>query len=190
MRRAPKRWNPRSAQAYRNNPTLNAQRAALRATDESVPQALSNYRPRVQRLVRFGLPALRIDLDQPAAASRRPTPTSARAAATSGWCRPLYNGQRTGNLTRQAEASVLAGRETLAQHRADHAARCRDLLHERAARHRDPRSAAAQRAGAAGAAQADARPLQCRRGDAHRRGAVGVAARRRRSRRCCPPKRI
>src|SRR3954468_20274308 len=35
------------AQAYRNNPTLNAQRAALRATDESVPQALANYRPRV-----------------------------------------------------------------------------------------------------------------------------------------------
>ena len=34
-------------QAYRNNPTLNAQRAALRATDEAVPQALSNYRPRV-----------------------------------------------------------------------------------------------------------------------------------------------
>ena len=28
------------AQAYRNNPTLNAQRAALRVTDESVPQAL------------------------------------------------------------------------------------------------------------------------------------------------------
>ena len=27
------------AQAYRNNPTLNAQRAPLRATDESVPQA-------------------------------------------------------------------------------------------------------------------------------------------------------
>src|SRR5262245_14011877 len=34
-------------QAYRNNPTLNASRASLRATDESVPQALSNYRPRV-----------------------------------------------------------------------------------------------------------------------------------------------
>ena len=38
----------------------------------------------------------------------------------------VYNGQRTGNLTRQAEAAVLAGRETLAQCRADHAARCRD----------------------------------------------------------------
>src|SRR6187401_2865027 len=34
-------------QAYQNNPTLNAQRAAVRATDETVPQALSGYRPRV-----------------------------------------------------------------------------------------------------------------------------------------------
>ena len=33
-------------QAYQNNPTLNAQRASVRATDESVPQALSGYRPR------------------------------------------------------------------------------------------------------------------------------------------------
>src|SRR5437870_3835352 len=35
------------AQAYRNNPTLNAQRALLRATDEGVPQALAGYRPRI-----------------------------------------------------------------------------------------------------------------------------------------------
>ena len=34
-------------QAYQNNPTLNAQRASVRATDETVPQALSGYRPRV-----------------------------------------------------------------------------------------------------------------------------------------------
>src|SRR5918997_5601331 len=34
-------------QAYQNNPQLNAQRAAVRATDESVPQALSGYRPRI-----------------------------------------------------------------------------------------------------------------------------------------------
>src|SRR5690242_13351698 len=34
-------------QAYQNNPQVNAQRAALRATDENVPQALSGYRPRV-----------------------------------------------------------------------------------------------------------------------------------------------
>ncbi|MGO9806400.1 MAG: TolC family protein, partial [Rhodomicrobium sp.] len=34
-------------QAYQNNQSLNAQRAALRATDENVPQALSGYRPKL-----------------------------------------------------------------------------------------------------------------------------------------------
>src|SRR5581483_4798040 len=34
-------------QAYQNNPSLNAQRAAVRATDEGVPTALAGYRPRV-----------------------------------------------------------------------------------------------------------------------------------------------
>ncbi len=33
--------------AYQNNPSLNAQRAVLRATDENVPQALSGYRPKL-----------------------------------------------------------------------------------------------------------------------------------------------
>lgn len=37
-------------QAYQNNPTLRAQRASLRATDEGVPQALSGYRPTVEIL--------------------------------------------------------------------------------------------------------------------------------------------
>ena len=35
------------ADAYRTNPQLAAQRAALRATDETVPQALANWRPTV-----------------------------------------------------------------------------------------------------------------------------------------------
>jgi outer membrane protein len=35
------------AYAYNNNPQLLAQRALLRATDEQVPQALSNWRPTV-----------------------------------------------------------------------------------------------------------------------------------------------
>lgn len=34
-------------QAYQNNPSLNSQRAGVRATDESVPQALSGYRPTI-----------------------------------------------------------------------------------------------------------------------------------------------
>src|SRR6185312_3715941 len=33
--------------AYQNNPQLNAQRAQVRVTDETVPQALSGYRPKV-----------------------------------------------------------------------------------------------------------------------------------------------
>jgi outer membrane protein TolC len=34
-------------QAYQNNPQLNSQRAATRATDENVPTALAGFRPRV-----------------------------------------------------------------------------------------------------------------------------------------------
>jgi len=40
--------------AYRNNPTLNAQRASVRVTDENVPQALSGYRPRISATVTGG----------------------------------------------------------------------------------------------------------------------------------------
>ena len=35
------------ARAYSANPTLNAQRASVRATDENVPQAKAGYRPRI-----------------------------------------------------------------------------------------------------------------------------------------------
>jgi outer membrane protein len=98
------------AQAYRNNPTLNAQRAALRATDEGVPQALAGYRPRVNG---SSIPATSTS-NRPRCRrpSPRPTPISARAAATSAGADRLQR-QRTGNLTRQAEAPVLRGRETL-----------------------------------------------------------------------------
>lgn len=41
-------------QAYQNNPSLNAQRAALRATDENVPQALSGFRPKISATVSAG----------------------------------------------------------------------------------------------------------------------------------------
>src|SRR5436189_3738129 len=42
-------------QAYQNNPSLNAQRAALRATDENVPQALSGYRPKLSLTTNGGV---------------------------------------------------------------------------------------------------------------------------------------
>ncbi|TMJ02614.1 MAG: TolC family outer membrane protein [Alphaproteobacteria bacterium] len=100
------------AQAYRNNPTLNAQRAALRAIDESVPQALANYRPRVTGSVDSGYQHFESISTSGGQFTKTNTNISPRGG-TVGLVQPVFNGMRSGNLTRQAEASVLAGRETL-----------------------------------------------------------------------------
>jgi outer membrane protein TolC len=42
------------AQSYVNNPVINAQRAALRATDEGVGIALSGYRPTIKGTITDG----------------------------------------------------------------------------------------------------------------------------------------
>src|SRR5947207_424959 len=100
------------AQAYRNNPTLNAQRAALRATDESVPQALANYRPRVTGAWDNGFQ----HFESISTAGGNFTQTNTNIAPRGGnvgLVQPVFNGMRSGNLTRQAEAAVLSGRETL-----------------------------------------------------------------------------
>jgi outer membrane protein len=100
------------AQAYQSNPSLNSQRALVRATDENVPQALSGYRPKVSATVTGG--ALHQELS---------TKTGGTFANISGTVAPLsygvtatqtlFNGFQTGNKTRQAESQVLAARETL-----------------------------------------------------------------------------
>jgi outer membrane protein len=100
------------AQAYRNNPTLNAQRAALRAVDESVPQALANYRPRVTWTFDAGVQHYESVVASGGAYSLTNANINPRGGNI-GLVQTLYNGQRSGNLTRQAEASVLSGRETL-----------------------------------------------------------------------------
>ncbi|MEJ0076860.1 MAG: TolC family outer membrane protein [Alphaproteobacteria bacterium] len=100
------------AQAYRSNPTLNAQRASQRATDETVPQALSNYRPRVTGSFDTGYQHFESISTSGGAFTQTNTNISPRGGNI-GLIQTLYNGQRSGNLTRQAEASVLAGRETL-----------------------------------------------------------------------------
>jgi len=105
-------------QAYQNNPSLNAQRAALRATDENVPQALSGYRPKLSvtgnagynytnatsafPLVQGG-PLTTIQFAQ-TFVSRG---VGAQATQT------LFNGYQTANRTRQAESQVMGARETL-----------------------------------------------------------------------------
>lgn len=103
-------------QAYQNNPQVNAQRAALRATDENVPQALSGYRPKISATGSYG--ALYTDSTSVITSTGRPI-----TSRSQGWVDPksvgatltqtLYNGFQTGNRTRQAEAQVFAARETL-----------------------------------------------------------------------------
>src|SRR4051794_15867031 len=100
------------AQAYRNNPTLNAQRAALRVTDESVPQALANYRPRVTGTFDSGYQHFGSISTSGGQFTQTSTNISPRGGNI-GLVQPVFNGMRSGNLTRQAEAAVLAGRETL-----------------------------------------------------------------------------
>jgi len=104
------------AQTYVNNPTLNAQRALVRATDENVPQALSGYRPRVSVTATGGEVAS-------STTSKVTTTNPATYSTLSGYNSPvsvgatisqtLFNGFQTANRTRQAEAQVLAARENL-----------------------------------------------------------------------------
>ena len=114
-------------QAYRNNPTLNAQRASVRATDEYVPQALSGYRPKITATITGGEQSMSgttrvVSPNLPATAfPNRP----ATYATQSGYNAPvalgasitqtLYNGFKTANQTREAESQVLAARATLQQ---------------------------------------------------------------------------
>ncbi len=108
-------------QAYQNNPSLNSQRASVRATDESVPQALSGYRPKLNITASGGEQSLSsiekvvgptIQLNSPATyftQSGFNAPYGAGATLT----QTIYNGFQTANKTRQAEAQVLAARATL-----------------------------------------------------------------------------
>ena len=100
------------ALAYRNNPTLNAQRAALRAIDEGVPQALAGYRPRINGSWDAGGQHYESTTLAGGVFTRTNTNISPKGG-TVGLVQTVFNGQRTGNLTRQAESAVLSGRETL-----------------------------------------------------------------------------
>ena len=108
-------------QAYQNNPSLNSQRAATRATDEGVPQALSGYRPKISLTGTGGEQSLSttskvvgstVAPNAPASyftQSGYNAPYGAGATVT----QTLFNGFQTANKTRQAESQVLAARATL-----------------------------------------------------------------------------
>ena len=170
-------------QAYQNNPSLNAQRASLRATDENVPQALSGYRPKLSVTGNGGYNYQNATSQFPLGGvlTTNQFAQQLRISRTIGatGTYTLFNGFQTANRTRQAESQVDAARETLRvteqQVLLDAATAYMNLLRDQAVLDLQP----PQRRGAHRAAQTDPRPLQCRRGDAHRRRAGGIAARRR-----------
>lgn len=96
--------------AYGSNPTLQAARARLRATDENVPQALSNWRPVVTLGANVGV------ADGESRTSRTGTATDTSRTprgVNATVSQPVYRGGRTVAQTNRAEAQVLAERARL-----------------------------------------------------------------------------
>jgi outer membrane protein len=95
------------AAAYRNNPSLLAQRAKLRSTDEQVPQALANWRPTVELSGSTGLS--RVDSNVATQRLQHREPNSVNLDIT----QPLFRGGRTLAATSEAENTVRAERARL-----------------------------------------------------------------------------
>src|SRR5882672_7477908 len=96
-------------QSYQNNPQLNAQRAAARATDENVSIALGGYRPRLTATGSLS----EVYLENVARGTGRTAGENAVTTAGATGTQTLFNGFQTGNRTRQAESQVFSARETL-----------------------------------------------------------------------------
>jgi outer membrane protein len=93
------------AASYMGNPTLNAERARQRATDEGVPQALSGWRPTVSANGDVGVAWNDSSIMKPA----RTLPAGVAVTLT----QPVFRGFRTVSATAQAEALVNGGRQSL-----------------------------------------------------------------------------
>ena len=98
------------ARAYMRNPQLGAERARQRATDEAVPQALDGWRPTVTANGDYGVVHQHIK-------TKRPITRNTNTRDTGGFSislnQPVFEGLRTHFGTKQAEATVEAGRQTL-----------------------------------------------------------------------------
>jgi outer membrane protein len=103
------------SRAYDNNPDINQQRAAVRAKDETVPGAKAGWLPKVNGTGSYGR-QLTV-LDSPSGTSVRgktvdrtmTSPALYGATVT----QTLFDGNRTSNSVRQAQASVAMARENL-----------------------------------------------------------------------------
>jgi len=95
--------------AYSSNPTLQAQRASLRSTDESVPQALSGWRPTVTVTGQAGSEYAKTSSSTAPGGDRTYNPTSLGVSVSQN----VYAGGETTANTKSAEANVKAARSTL-----------------------------------------------------------------------------
>ncbi|MEE2661989.1 MAG: TolC family outer membrane protein [Pseudomonadota bacterium] len=96
--------------AYQQNPKLKAERARLRATDEGVPQALSNWRPTVRVTGSAGVKRSDSTIRGPAAKEADVTkPLTGALTITQN----LYRGGRTEAGVEEAENNVKADRARL-----------------------------------------------------------------------------
>lgn len=107
------------ALAYQNNTQITAQRSAVRVTDETVPQALSGYRPRVSATAnvgeQFNSQTTRTSGPTQVATYSNLSGTQTSQSYGGTITQNLFNGFATANRTRQAEQLVSAQRETLRQ---------------------------------------------------------------------------
>jgi outer membrane protein len=101
------------AQAYQVNPQLNSQRAIVRQTDEGVPQALSDYRPRINATARVGNQLTQQETAIAPGLTQKDLYWTAQRSIGITAEQKLFNGFQTANRTRAAESNVFAARETL-----------------------------------------------------------------------------
>ncbi|MBU0723430.1 MAG: TolC family outer membrane protein [Alphaproteobacteria bacterium] len=99
------------ALAYETNPVLEAQRARLRETDETMAQALSGWRPRV--VVTGDIGKTTTDSEQFGGTNIGSTNTRTPSRATLQVTQPVYRGGRTIADTERAEANIQAQRGQL-----------------------------------------------------------------------------
>jgi outer membrane protein len=91
--------------AYSNNPTLQAERARQRGTDELVPQALSGWRPTVN--TEGSVAHVWSDTSETSSSEFDPK------SVAIGLSQPVFRGFKTINGTKAAEANVEAGKQNL-----------------------------------------------------------------------------
>jgi type I secretion outer membrane protein, TolC family len=95
--------------AYQANPTLNAQRAGLRATDENVARAKAGYRPSINASADVG----RTYVDYKTPGSRSSDTYLTGRGVGIQIDQMIFDGFKTRNSVRQAESQVLGSREAL-----------------------------------------------------------------------------